>query len=223
MIVHRPTNNAPQGNEGIVIETLAARMKKATGEIHNTVESRPFMKDLLNGKITKEQYGQYLINLKCIYNALEKGLKFNHLISYIDPLHIPELFRSEAIENDLVFFDTENMFPNEEALSHASVIEFNSMYNPHLLIAHAYTRYLGDVFGGQHIYPAVADSFGEESTKFYQFNELLDKYSFERPGAFGAHYRELLNKLPLTPQEKDEIVVEAISAFELTDKMLLNS
>jgi heme oxygenase len=81
-----------------------------------------------------------------------------------------------------------------------------------LLIAHAYTRYLGDLSGGQ-ILKRLARGGMQlpegKGTAFYEFTAIPDAKAFKRD------YRKVLNSLPLDSTTCEQIVAEANLAFGL--------
>jgi heme oxygenase len=87
---------------------------------------------------------------------------------------------------------------------------------PELLIAHLYTRYLGDLSGGQ-ILKGIAQramnlSDGE-GTAFYEFEEIPDEKQFK------ATYRQALDELPIDEATATRIVDEANAAFGMNMKL----
>lgn len=221
MITHAPTTKSPYGIQSNNASSLTARMKEKTNEIHKIAENRPFMLKLRKGDFEDKTYQQHLSNLQAIYNALEAGLTKNILLNSLTPLNIKSIFRLEAIENDLKRF--RKMEPTFEAKEYTNHLQWISDYHPHRLIGHAYTRYLGDLFGGQEIYKNVVKSYGEEYTKLYQFQEAFKEFNVDKPLEMGMLYREILNKLELSPGQQDEVVEEALMAFKLSDKVIENS
>lgn len=68
-------------------------------------------------------------------------------------MHFPELFRVDSIQEDLEFYLGSNWAQQVKrspaTADYVSRIRMLSRDNPVLLLAHAYTRYLGDLSGGQ--------------------------------------------------------------------------
>eukprot|EP00798_Chlamydomonas_sp_ICE-L_P024516 gene24516-10119_t len=83
---------------------------------------------------------------------------------------------------------------------------------PTLLIAHQYTRYLGDLFGGQMMGGMATRSLGLENGKgisFYTFTDI------ENPKVFIEEWYTTLNALDISDEEKQAIVDEANLVFAL--------
>src|SRR5699024_2319953 len=81
--------------------------------------------------------------------------------------------------------------------------------------AHAYTRYLGDLSGGQAIKRLVQRHYGlgEEGVAFYTFTGIA------KPKLFKDTYRERLDALDLSAPEVETAVAEATLAFELATEL----
>lgn len=84
--------------------------------------------------------------------------------------------------------------------------------NPELLVAHAYTRYLGDLSGGQVLGKITQKSLGlssKEGLSFFSFPGVSS------PNRFKQLYRSRMNSVELTEEEKAAVLEEAVDAFEL--------
>src|SRR5690606_13467171 len=82
-------------------------------------------------------------------------------------------------------------------------------------IAHHYTRYLGDLSGGQHIYKVMQKRFGFDTNGigFYLFDEIAD------PNAFKDTYREQLNSVDWDDAERERVIDEVMTAYRLTTEV----
>ena len=95
-------------------------------------------------------------------------------------------------------------------------------HQPELLIAHSYTRYLGDLSGGQILKNIAKNAMqlsDDQGTEFYVFREISNEKIFK------SAYRDALNLIPLTDNQINLIISEANVAFNLNMKMFqeLNS
>ena len=88
--------------------------------------------------------------------------------------------------------------------------------SPELLVGHHYTRYIGDLSGGQ-ILKNIAQkamNLGEhDGLRFYEFETIPDEKAFK------TNYRAVLDGLPIDQQMADRIVAEANEAFHCNMKM----
>jgi heme oxygenase len=88
--------------------------------------------------------------------------------------------------------------------------------SPELLISHSYTRYLGDLSGGQilkNIAQRAMNLAEGEGTAFYEFQDISDEKAFK------AKYRQTLDELPIDEATADRIVEEANDAFGMNMKL----
>ncbi|VTJ87100.1 Hypothetical predicted protein [Marmota monax] len=115
------------------------------------------------------------------------------------PLYFPtELHRKEAL--------------TKFSLKYVERIHYIGQNEPELVVAHAYTRYMGDLSGGQ-VLKKVAQralklpSTGE-GTQFYLFEHVDNAQQFKQ------FYRSRMNALDLNLKTKERIVEEASKAFE---------
>lgn len=144
-------------------------------------------------------------------------------------IHFPhELNRREALERDLEFFygqerlaeltNPENMTPAVQ--EYVQALKDACEKSPALLIAHSYSRYLGDLSGGQilskrlkkHVLHLDENDSSWDTTEglnFYHFNNLGNQTDFKN------FYRERLNAAKVDQQTRDLIVSEAVHSFEL--------
>ena len=84
--------------------------------------------------------------------------------------------------------------------------------DPELLVGHHYTRYMGDLSGGQ-----ILKNIAEKSLKlrpgeglhFYDFDKIEDKKAFKNT------YRNVLNHLRINQSQANAIITEANFAFRL--------
>ena len=91
-----------------------------------------------------------------------------------------------------------------------------SSEKPELLVAHAYTRYLGDLSGGQILKKIAQRAMNLSDGKglsFYEFDEVSDEQQFKQ------NYKKALDSLGLDLQLADQIVAEANLSFTMNMKM----
>ena len=84
--------------------------------------------------------------------------------------------------------------------------------SPELLVAHAYTRYLGDLSGGQVLGKITQKSLGlssKEGLSFFSFPGVSS------PNRFKQLYRSRMNSIELTEEQRKAALQEAVDAFEL--------
>lgn len=166
-----------------------------------------------------------VITLRNMEELLEEHK--NHPVVQI--IHFPhELNREASIKKDLEFFygaDRVEELTRPESMTPAVQKYVQAMKDacakdPSLLIAHSYSRYLGDLSGGQILSKRLKkcvlkldenDSSWDttEGLNFYFFNNLGNQTEFKN------FYRERLNAARVDAATRDLIVTEAVLSFEL--------
>ena len=127
-----------------------------------------------------------------------------------------ELHRTEEIVKDLEFFYGSDWESEIEPASTTKIyverIRKLSEGDPLMLLAHEYTRYMGDLSGGQILKRILMKALrlsDNEGLKFYDFENIQNKKAFKNK------YRTNLDALQLDSETADRFVDESIKAFEL--------
>lgn len=205
---------------------LAQQLREGTTKSHSMAENVSFVKSFLGGVVDKKSYRKLVSNLYFIYDAIEEQIENNKTHMAVDAVYFPQLYRKQSLIEDLIYYYGDDWISQIEPSS-ATQIYVNRIHqiaysNPELLIAHSYTRYIGDLSGGQ-ILKKIAknamqlpDNIG---TAFYDFPLIEDEKKFKDV------YRESLNTLPLNKKQIEQIIAEANVAFNLNMKIFqeLNS
>ncbi|ARV59053.1 heme oxygenase [Nostocales cyanobacterium HT-58-2] len=199
---------------------LASKLRVGTKKAHTMAENVGFVKCFLKGVVEKNSYRKLVGNFYFIYSAMEEEMEkhCNHPI--VSKINFPQLHRKESLEQDLSYYYGANwreqvqLTPAGEA--YVQRIRELSEKEPELLIAHSYTRYLGDLSGGQ-ILKGIAQTAMNlsdgQGTAFYEFDDIADEKAFK------AKYRQTLDELPIDDATGDRIVDEANAAFGMNMKM----
>lgn len=200
-------------------ETLSVRLRQETKQAHTRAERSGLMRNMLTGKLDPRQYAALLANLHPVYEALEFELDRHATDPMVAPIYHSSLARLPALERDLLVLagpEWTAHFPATVATGRYVERIHRAAEEPALLAAHAYTRYLGDLSGGQILKRIVLGLLGEHgprATAFYEFPEIPD------PDAFKHAYRAALDALPLDHAQADRVVGEALVAFELNAQL----
>ncbi|NJK37988.1 MAG: heme oxygenase (biliverdin-producing) [Oscillatoriales cyanobacterium RM2_1_1] len=195
---------------------LATQLREGTKKSHTMAENVGFIKCFLKGTVEKTSYRKLAGNLYFVYSAMEQEMERHQNHPILSQVYFPELNRKHSLEQDLYFYYGSNwqdeVAPSEAAQAYVSRIREVSNIAPELLIAHLYTRYLGDLSGGQ-ILKGIAQRgmnlTDGQGTQFYEFPEIPDEKAFK------AQYREAMNNLPIDQAIADQIVNEANDAFKM--------
>ena len=181
----------------------------------------------LKGEINTDEYGRYINSLYFVYKHMEELLEQHKEHHVVKIIHFPqELNRRESLEKDLAFFygeervaeliNPENMTPAVK--KYVQAMKDACDKSPALLIAHSYSRYLGDLSGGQILAKRLKKSVLKlnendgswdttEGLNFYLFNNLGNQTDFKNS------YRERLNAAKVDQHTRGKLFEEDCSAF----------
>ncbi|MCY0942563.1 heme oxygenase (biliverdin-producing) [Streptomyces antarcticus] len=198
------------------MDAFSTVIRVASHEQHTEAETSTFMSDLLGGRLGVDAYTRYTEQLWFVYRALEDAADSLKDDPVAGPFIQPELMRVAEIERDLehllgtAWRDNVVALPATEAYA-ARVAECAAQW-PGGYVAHHYTRYLGDLSGGQIIRDKAERTWGFErkgdGVRFYVFADISN------PAAFKRTYRELLDAIAADDLEKQRIVDECKRAFD---------
>ena len=198
---------------------LAQRLREGTQQSHTAAENTAFMKCFLKGVVEREPFRKLLANLYFVYSALESELLRHQHDPIVGPMYFPELNRTASLEQDLAFYYgddwREQISPLPAGEVYVKRIHDVANADPALLIAHAYTRYMGDLSGGQALKKIVRSALNlpaDRGTALHEFEQLQ---TVEAKREFKEKYRDTLNALPVDDATIQRIVDEANYACEL--------
>ncbi|QLY31392.1 heme oxygenase (biliverdin-producing) [Nocardia huaxiensis] len=196
-------------------------IRTATEQQHNEAEHSTFMRDLLTGKLGVQAFYRYTSQLWFVYDALEKHSAQLAQDPVAGPFVRSELDRLAALELDLAYLGGPNWRDELSALpstsAYAARIEECARTFPAGYIAHHYTRYLGDLSGGQ-VIRGTAEKLWDlpkkgDGVRFYVFDGISN------PAAFKREYRESLDRLPLAGDDVERVLDEARLAFTMNTNL----
>jgi heme oxygenase len=201
---------------------LATMLREGTKKSHTMAENVGFVKCFLKGVVEKNSYRTLVANLYFVYSAMEEEMEKLRDHEIVSKIYFPQLHRKQSLEKDLYFYYGTNwrneVAPSQAAQAYVARIREIAATQPELLAAHSYTRYLGDLSGGQ-ILKNIAQramNLGENGgTAFYEFETIPDEKAFKN------EYRQALNELPIDQATADVIVEEANAAFGMNMKMFM--
>ncbi|NNN36007.1 biliverdin-producing heme oxygenase [Streptomyces sp. S3(2020)] len=199
------------------MDSFSTVIRTASHEQHVEAETSSFMSDLLGGRLGVDAYARYTEQLWFVYEALESGAGRLAADPVAGPFIQPELYRLGALERDLEHLRGADWRTGLTALpatqAYADRVRECVTEWPAGYIAHHYTRYLGDLSGGQIIRDKAERTWGFErkgdGVRFYVFEGIAN------PAAFKRGYRELLDGVRVDELEQQRIVTECKKAFAL--------
>ncbi|XP_010158762.1 PREDICTED: heme oxygenase 1 isoform X2 [Eurypyga helias] len=203
------------GSEGMSRD-LSELMKEATKEVHERAENTPFMKNFQKGQVSLQEFKMVTASLYFIYSALEEEIERNKNKPVYAPVYFPaELHRKAALEKDLEYFYGSNWrkdIPCPEATQkYVERLHYVGKSHPELLVAHAYTRYLGDLSGGQ-----VLKKIAQKALQLPSTGEGLAFFTFDgvsNATKFKQLYRSRMNALEMDLATKKRVLEEGKKFF----------
>ncbi|WP_369030812.1 MULTISPECIES: heme oxygenase (biliverdin-producing) [Streptomyces] len=201
------------------MDSFSTVIRTASHEQHVEAETSTFMSDMLGGRLGVDAYARYTEQLWFVYEALEAAAGRLASDPVAGPFIQPELMRLPALEKDLAHLRGPDWRATLTALpatrAYADRVAECAREWPAGYIAHHYTRYLGDLSGGQIIRDRAEKTWGfarkGDGVRFYVFEEIAN------PAAFKRGYRELLDGAGATVDEleRQRMVAECKKAFAL--------
>lgn len=199
---------------------LATKLREGTKKAHSAAENMGFVKCFLKGVVEKNSYRKLVGNFYFIYCAMEEEMERHKNHPLLSKIYYQQLNRQRTLEQDLSFYYganwKEQIVLSQAGEAYVKRIREISNSSPELLIAHSYTRYIGDLSGGQilkNIAQRAMNLAEGEGTAFYEFKDIPDEKQFK------ATYRQALNDMPIDDATGDRIVDEANAAFGMNMKL----
>jgi heme oxygenase len=193
---------------------LAQQVRTLTREDHAAAETTPFVTELMGGRLGVSAYTRLAGQHYFIYEALEAAAAAQADDPVAGQFVALDLTRLPALKLDLSHLLGPEWrariapLPSVEAYRER-LREVGAGW-PAGFVAHHYTRYLGDLSGGQLVRKALQREYGlgEEGTAFYAFPGVA-------VGAVKRRYREMLDAAPWDEAERAGFVDEVSLAFRL--------
>ncbi|EKR25530.1 heme oxygenase [Leptospira interrogans serovar Bataviae str. L1111] len=196
--------------------SLATILREGTSEEHKAAESSAFIRCFMKGILEKGTYARHLEAFYYVYESMEEELERNKNNLVLKSIYFPELYRKNALLEDLQFFygtwKPNDHQPSVATQDYVKRIRKISETQPELLAAHSYVRYLGDLSGGQILKKVAARALNLPEGKgisFYEFPMIQDINGFKQ------NYRTALDSLLVNDSEKQSILAESKQVFLL--------
>jgi heme oxygenase (biliverdin-producing, ferredoxin) len=200
-------------------DRLSARLRAGTRADHDAAQGSGFLGELSAGRLPRDAYADLAAQHWFIYESLEQAA----LRMIDDPVAgkfvLPELVRLPALNADLGFLIGPDWRQRITALpataAYTARLREVAFDQAPAFIAHHYTRYLGDLSGGQYLGPAIARAYrlNGEGHRFFVFPGV-------RPPAFRTRYRELLDEISWPPADESLFLAEVSEAYRLNIAVL---
>jgi heme oxygenase len=201
--------------DGSVPSSVVTALYLRTKTLHLEAEKSGIISDILHGIASRDGYVLLLRNLLPAYRGIESGIDRHRNSPGLALLAKHRLERARAIESDLAALCGADwnrripMLPAGEA--YASRIAQAAEGDGTRLIAHAYTRYLGDLNGGSILARLLAKTLGLRPVEL----SLYDFSGFADAAALKQDYREALDQAGAVATDPASVIEEGAVAFSL--------
>lgn len=191
---------------------LITKIRRSTSSLHNASEHTGFIKRIVDGNACKDSYAEYLFNLSAMYKAIEDTIEKNVSNEVIKNFSTKELYRYELIQKDLEFLlgdklDDMTLLPSTKAFIER--VEEIDKTNPELIIAHAYTRFIADLFGGRTFISLLSVNYKipKEGLNYYNCDQIKDIRSYV------MNYASKINNINLSEELENKLINEVSNAY----------
>ncbi|MGC5626959.1 heme oxygenase (biliverdin-producing) [Georgenia sp. Z1344] len=191
---------------------LSELLRSATAEEHTHAETRTFVTDLMGGALGRDAYIDLARQHHAIYTALEAAGRrlADHPVA--GEFVRDELLRVPSIAADLHLLAGPDWADLDVLpVTHEYVARLEAIDDAPTYLAHAYTRYLGDLSGGQVIARMLQRHYGmtPDELTFYTFTDI------PKPKPYKDAWRAAMDAADLTEAERERCAAEAKYAFDL--------
>jgi len=198
----------------VTVIPFSQALRERTRGGHSQSEGASFMDDLMKGHGSRDDYIALVAQHYFIYEAIEAAADALGDNAEAAAFITPKLTRRPALEADLAFLIgpdwREQITPLPTTARYvARINEVAAEGWAGGFIAHHYTRYLGDLSGGQIIRTLMQRQFGFETNGvgFYLFDEIA------KPKEFKETYRDQLDAVSWSPEERERVIDEVMLAY----------
>jgi heme oxygenase len=194
---------------------LAARLREATREEHERTEQAPFVDALLAGRLPRSAFVELLGQSYLFYRELEEAGASWAADRVVGSFVSGALVRGPSLEADLAWLCGPSwhasLTPLPATKRYIDRIREVCFTTRSAFVAHHYTRYLGDLSGGQIIRHKLRGIYDlhDDGLRFYTFDEIT------KPKRFKDAYRAQLDGTSWDAGEQTTLIAEANEAFRL--------
>ncbi|HVV11650.1 biliverdin-producing heme oxygenase [Amycolatopsis sp.] len=199
---------------------FSTTLRESTRNVHERAHHSRYMQALLDGELPLDGYARLAVQYFLIYQAIEAASDTLRDDPAAGPFVFDELRRVPALRADLEFLlgpgwenRLEPVPATEDYVRRIRKVAFDW---PGGYVAHHYTRYLGDLAGGQVVRALLKKAYDVEGagSLFYDFDAIGSVPAFRK------RYRASLDAAPWDEAERTRIVTETLVAFEFNIAVL---
>jgi heme oxygenase len=213
------THRSGRGGNATEDHTFSAAIRIETRAEHEGAEGSAFVERFVRGEVPRDGYAAFSAQLHAIYATLETAARAMQENPVAGPFVFDELTRVPALEADLAFLlgpDWQAGFePLQATQEYCARLEEVCFDRPECFVAHHYTRYLGDLSGGQFLRGVAARTYNLDSDglRFYDFPEITDGKAFK------GRYRSLLDGAAFDDTQRAAFMAEVSNAYRLNGRL----
>lgn len=199
----------------LAVERLSVLLRDATRDEHERTESSPFVTALMDGRLDRSAYTALLGQSYLFYAVLEEAGDRWRGDAVVGGFVTDALTRRDALEKDLAWLSGPEwraaLAPLPATQRYVDRLRQTCFSSRSAFVAHHYTRYLGDLSGGQIIRSKLRNIYGltEDGVRFYIFDGIA------KPKVFKDTYRALIDGVAWDASERTALIAEANEAFRL--------
>jgi heme oxygenase len=207
------TTGSGLADDGLARDGLVVALRQRTRGLHAAAERSGIIREVLRGTASRYSYALLLRTLLPAYEALEAGLERHRAAGVLAALARREVYRASAIEADLAALvgrDWRQTLPLlASGQRYADRVAAAASGDGAGLLAHAYTRFLGDLSGGRVMAGRLAGILPPlpGGLRFHEFPAIADLAAFKRA------YLAALDDAGRRVGDQQAIVEEAAEAF----------
>lgn len=207
--------------EHSVGERFSRALRASTWDDHEKAEYTEYMQALLDGKLSRDGYAALVAQHYFPYLVIEQAAEQMRSDPVAGPFVSDGLTRTPALERDLAFLYgpdwRRQIAPSPATEAYLARLREVCFRWPGGFVAHHYTRYLGDLSGGQVIRHAAEKTYGlvdHVGAEFYVFDRIGSARQFK------IDYRSLLDRAPWDEAERQRVIAEVTLAYRLNTAVL---
>jgi heme oxygenase len=193
--------------------SFVEQMKIETFDAHELSKDSNFATKIMGGEWSPLAFVEWQRALHPIYVALEEIMIKNRKDPSLHLFDHRKLDRRNRIAHDLSTFGVD---PVKEPSSVPCVSDYVSAVvsageSPQRIMAYHYTRYMGDMIGGQVISRTLKEKYGMEDNSLtcYDFSDIGDLFHYRKT------YKAVLNLIPWSDEERRSFIEEVKVAYEV--------
>ena len=196
----------------LVTQAFSDQIRTESLADHKAAEDSRFIAALMAGELSRDQYCAYLSQFQAVYASLDTASEAFKGIDQLDGFYDSKLLRSAAISADLTALGASDFPATPATAEYVGRINLLARTWPLGVLAHHYTRYLGDLSGGRIIAHRLARYLQltpANGLAFYQFPEIT------KPPKYKDEYRARLDALELSDDERESFIEEVRVAYRM--------